>query len=147
MRNKLVLFFMLIDLVIFGFEIYKKENILKSGKIVYIELAPLDPRSIMQGDYMRLRYKVDPQKKSTMVMKLDERNIAQFYPDNKDQPLKPNEYRVYFYHDGIRPNSYLFQEGNAKLYEAAKYGIFKFDPNNNKLLIGLADKDLNVLKP
>jgi uncharacterized membrane-anchored protein len=35
-----------------------KERLLASGRIVYLELAPVDPRSIMQGDYMALNYRV-----------------------------------------------------------------------------------------
>ncbi len=35
-----------------------KEKHLKEGRILYRELAPVDPRSLMQGDYMDLNYQV-----------------------------------------------------------------------------------------
>jgi uncharacterized membrane-anchored protein len=38
--------------------IHQYENILASGKRVVLELAPVDPRSLMQGDYMALRFDV-----------------------------------------------------------------------------------------
>ena len=37
-----------------------KENTIAKGQKVYVPLAPVDPRSLMQGDYMRLRYTLPP---------------------------------------------------------------------------------------
>ncbi|MFX7329222.1 GDYXXLXY domain-containing protein, partial [Acinetobacter baumannii] len=34
----------------------QKEMLLKEGQLVLLPLAPVDPRSLMQGDYMALRY-------------------------------------------------------------------------------------------
>ncbi len=45
-------------LVYFGILVFDKETILKEGKLVLLELAPVDPRSLMQGDYMQLSYKI-----------------------------------------------------------------------------------------
>lgn len=39
-------------------EIYRNEQILARGQRVVLALAPVDPRSLMQGDYMDLRYDV-----------------------------------------------------------------------------------------
>ena len=36
--------------------VYQKEQHLSNGEVVLLELAPVDPRSLMQGDYMRLRF-------------------------------------------------------------------------------------------
>ena len=41
----------------FNWSVYKKEQILKDGRLVLLQLVPVDPRSLMQGDYMRLSYK------------------------------------------------------------------------------------------
>ncbi len=38
--------------------IYQREQLLTQGRIVLLELAPVDPRSLMQGDYMALRFRV-----------------------------------------------------------------------------------------
>lgn len=38
--------------------IYEREKILADGRRVVLELAPVDPRSLMQGDYMRLNFAV-----------------------------------------------------------------------------------------
>ena len=36
--------------------IVAKERIKTHGERIYLELAPVDPRSLMQGDYMALRF-------------------------------------------------------------------------------------------
>jgi uncharacterized membrane-anchored protein len=151
MRSKLIPIFASLCLCFFGFEIYKKEQILKDGQIVYLELAPRDPRSIMQGDYMRLDYKiarVAPSVANEVNIAVNDKGIGELTADGTP---KPNEFRITFHKENnrnvIRPDSFLFQEGHAKLYEPARYGIFKFDKNHNKLLMGLADKDLQQIKP
>ena len=35
------------------------ERIIAQGRVVLVELAPVDPRSLMQGDYMMLRFAID----------------------------------------------------------------------------------------
>ena len=42
----------------FNWSVYKKEQILKDGRLVLLQLVPVDPRSLMQGDYMRLNYHI-----------------------------------------------------------------------------------------
>jgi uncharacterized membrane-anchored protein len=41
----------------------------------------------------------------------------------------------------------MFQEGQAKLYERAKYGVFKFDDKGNHILVALANEQLQVIQP
>ncbi|MEL7161197.1 MAG: GDYXXLXY domain-containing protein, partial [Bacteroidota bacterium] len=41
-----------------GYYVVQKERILDSGELVLLELAPVDPRSLLQGDYMRLNYAI-----------------------------------------------------------------------------------------
>ncbi|MEY4484068.1 MAG: hypothetical protein RL693_1520, partial [Verrucomicrobiota bacterium] len=38
--------------------IFQKEQTLANGRQVFLKLAPVDPRSLMQGDYMSLRYEI-----------------------------------------------------------------------------------------
>ncbi|MBP6019655.1 MAG: GDYXXLXY domain-containing protein [Burkholderiaceae bacterium] len=49
---------LLLMLVVVNNGIYQREQILSSGSTVVLELAPVDPRSLMQGDYMALRFDV-----------------------------------------------------------------------------------------
>ena len=52
MFKKMALVFLVIILGLVNWSITGKEKHLAEGKIVYLDLAPVDPRSLMQGDYM-----------------------------------------------------------------------------------------------
>jgi uncharacterized membrane-anchored protein len=52
--------------------IVQRERILDEGRVVLLELAPVDPRSLMQGDYMALRFAVAEDIRNTL------------YPPSKD---------------------------------------------------------------
>lgn len=47
--------------------IARHERTLAEGRVVLLELAPVDPRSLMQGDYMRLRFAVSEQVMETLA--------------------------------------------------------------------------------
>jgi len=59
---------LLIVLAVAHAGIYEREQILAHGRRVVLELAPVDPRSLMQGDYMRLNFDV-ANKVQTMLMR------------------------------------------------------------------------------
>ena len=40
--------------------IWQKETLIAEGKPIFVELGPVDPRSLMQGDYMRLAFRLPP---------------------------------------------------------------------------------------
>ena len=55
--NKLgVVITCVIFLLLYNYSIYSKEKHLRTGEIVNLELEPVDPRSLMQGDFMDLDY-------------------------------------------------------------------------------------------
>ena len=58
MRVKVTLFLGLAVLAVLNYQIYRKESLIKSSEEIFLELAPVDPRSLMQGDYMALEYKI-----------------------------------------------------------------------------------------
>lgn len=41
-----------------GYTVWQKERLLRYGDVVKLELEPVDPRSMLQGDYIRLRYDI-----------------------------------------------------------------------------------------
>ncbi len=51
-------------LLLFVKAVWSKESTLKDGKLVLLELAPVDPRSLMQGDYMSLNYAITQEGRS-----------------------------------------------------------------------------------
>ncbi len=56
MRKWLILLCALLILAVVNFSIWQNEQLIKDGETVLLELAPVDPRSLMQGDYMALRF-------------------------------------------------------------------------------------------
>ena len=74
---KLKMVFSLITLIIVlaiaNYTIIKYEDVLNNGKPIIVKLAPVDPRSLMQGDYMALNYEILTQFQQ------------QFYGDGEEQ--------------------------------------------------------------
>jgi len=58
MRKTIAVLSGLMLLLVVNWSIFERERILKNGQLVILELAPIDPRSLMQGDYMALRFKI-----------------------------------------------------------------------------------------
>lgn len=48
----------LLQFALIGYQIWNSESILSQGQSVKLELAPIDPRSLLQGDYVRLNYTI-----------------------------------------------------------------------------------------
>src|SRR5690606_40874825 len=89
-------------LVYFNYSISGKEALLENGQLVLLELAPADPRSLMQGDYMALRYKISAginsdrlPRRGYCVVVLDSNQRAERirFQEGK-KPLKENEYLI-----------------------------------------------------
>lgn len=47
-----------LQLAILGGQVGKSESLLASGDLIKLELAPVDPKSLLQGDYLVLRYDI-----------------------------------------------------------------------------------------
>ena len=41
-----------------GYQVYSNETLLQNGDTVTLKLEPLDPRSLLQGDYVELNYSI-----------------------------------------------------------------------------------------
>ena len=139
--------------------IYQKEQTLREGKVVLLELAPVDPRSLMQGDYMVLRYKLSREVRADslpldghLVVALNDQGVATFRrPHTPNMSLAPDEHLLRYRRrgDNIRlgAESFFFQEGNAKYYSSAKYGELRVAESGDSVLSGLRGKELEKLRP
>ena len=160
MRRWIALLAGLAILAVVNYVVYQREQLLTTGRVVLLELAPVDPRSLMQGDYMALRFRVaraafaagGPQGASGdghLVLRLDPRGVAGFVRFDDGTPLAADDlrmrYRVRAGNPKFATNAYFFQEGTADRYAAARYGEFRVAPDGESILTGLRDKDLKAL--
>lgn len=148
-------------LLFFNYAVIKKEITLKKGKLILLKLAPVDPRSLMQGDYMNLRYAIGQsmwkysdslQFKGYCVVKTDLNNVASRVRFQSSKlPLNEGEillkYRKRKNDIALGAESYFFQEGNAKKFEKAKYGAVRVDNKGNSILVGLYDENIKFIEP
>lgn len=148
-------------LMVMNVAIWQKQQILDNGETVLLKLAPVDPRSLMQGDYMLLSYEIERQLPNVdelqhrginaAIIKANEQGVAEFVRLDDGRALASGEKRIKLYPTNfaprIKPAHFFFQEGQAKYYEKAEYGIFTFanDDPKSYLLSGLADKNLQKM--
>ena len=159
MRQVLVFIIALIVLALVNFEIYKKEQLLAEGTTILLELAPVDPRSLMQGDYMILGYRIarlpeltNVEKDGYLVIGRDANQVGKFNRIyDADTTLVEDEILLRFRkrRSGIRlgAESFFFQEGHAKYYNEARYGELRVAANGESILAGLRDAEFKHLGP
>jgi uncharacterized membrane-anchored protein len=140
--------------------IFQKETLIASGEPIFLELAPVDPRSLIQGDYMALQYAIardladreDLPVRGQLVLHLDGRNIATFARLYDGQsPLASNErlidYQKPYYDLWLAPTSFFFEEGQGEVYQEARYAELRLDSSGEAILVDLRGPDLELLEP
>lgn len=160
MRKAIALLAGLAILAFVNFGIWQREQLLTQGRIVLLQLAPVDPRSLMQGDYMRLNFEVAGQAfpferrkdldDGHVVVALDEHGVGRFRRLADARPLAPGEialrYRVRAGQPNFATNAFFFEEGQAKAFEDAAYGEFRVADDGEMILTGMRDVRLKPLK-
>lgn len=136
--------------------IISKESTLAEGRTMLLRLAPRDPRSLMQGDYMVLRYAManavpsaQLESKGCLVVSLGTNDVATFVRVHKGEALRDGEHLLSYRKRGelrLGAESFMFQEGDAAVYERARYGELKVDKEGASVLVGLRGEDLQPLK-
>lgn len=141
-------------------DVWRKESVIAEGQRILVPLVPVDPRSLMQGDYMQLRFAI-PQpilnvlnespaysmmKRAEAVARLDTRGEAELLrlasPDLKLEageillPLKQLKGQWVLVTD-----AYFFPEGEGARFEQARFGEFRALANGRALLVGLTDAE------
>ena len=160
MKKYILVLSSLFIFVILNYSIYQKEQIKTNGEIVFLELRPVDPRSLMQGDYMRLNYEIcdraimsanKENNSGYIVVTINQNKVGIFRRIYDGETLALGEklihYHMKYKRIHIMPDSFMFQEGHAQHYQRAKYGVFKFDNSGNYLLTGLADEKQHITQP
>ena len=160
MRSLIAVIAGLLILAAANYRIFEKETLLAHGRTVILELAPVDPRSLMQGDFMALDFKVanaiwlsanaaTDSAEGCAVLQLDDNGVGSFARADGHTPLSDNEVRIRWkiQHGTVQlaTNAFFFQEGHADLYDDAEYGEFRVDDDGDSILTGLRDKNLKPL--
>lgn len=141
----------------FNWSVYQKEQTLKDGQLVLLQLAPVDPRSLMH--YMRLNYKEassnlpDEQTdtRGYAILRTDSNQVGEIVRlQNTLEPVNDNElvirYKIINRRLFLGAESFFFEEGQDTLYQKAVYGGLKVDDKGQSLLVGLYDEDFHLIQ-
>lgn len=152
MRKAVVLGGLIVILAIVNWQIAGKERVLRDGAPLLLELAPVDPRSLIQGDYMRLDYAIAREiarreewpRDGQIVVAADVDGVARFVRRHEPgAPLDAREHLLRYRRRAgrirIGTDAWFFQEGQADRYAGARYGELRVDDAGESLLVGLRD--------
>jgi len=133
-------------LAMVNYSILAKEDIKAHGERIYLHLAPVDPRSLMQGDYMALRFEIAGQIRSqesgSAALIVAPNGVATLNPDQGAPGLRIR-YRVHNGRVWLGTNAYFFEEGERERYAGATYGEFRIDRESGEaVLVALTGDDL-----
>jgi uncharacterized membrane-anchored protein len=152
-------------LVLANWDIAQKRAVIANGQVLLLELRPADPRSLFQGDYMRLALAdaampgadgiVDMPYRGTVILALDENRVGRYARRDDGSALKEGELRVQYrrHQEWHTPRldygaqSFFFQEGDAESYERARYAILRVAEDGSTILTDLAGEDRVAIKP
>jgi len=144
---------------LFGSQIVTLEGIKTEGQTVLLDLRPADPRALMMGDFMALRYAEEVQEglpydlapSGQFILTLDENKVGRFSRVADGAALSDSEVRINYIKQGrgvtFGAPRYYFQNGTAETYEQADYGIFRIAPSGRAILVGLADENFKKIEP
>ncbi|WP_109059756.1 GDYXXLXY domain-containing protein [Aggregatibacter aphrophilus] len=163
----------LLILIPLNYKVQQFEDVLATGKPVVLKIAPVDPRSLMQGDYMALSYailndiranlnesedgvilakeKKHPSKVYALIHQ-DEQGVATLcrVEDSLPNDFKDCVANVYLPVNNFKwlpelpSQEYFFAEGKGQHYAQAEYAEYRFK-DGILLLARLLDKDLKAL--
>ena len=137
-----------------NWDVRGKEQVIATGQPVLVPLVPVDPRSLMQGDYMALNFALPQNVREGLAQTIAPTALVRASVDAKGiasiqalvaadatpgqgeviLPLKRLKGRWVLVTD-----AYFFPEGTGAVFEQAKFGDFRVLPDGRALLVGLAD--------
>lgn len=154
---------LLLALGLVQWDVQRKEAVIAGGQRVYVALAPVDPRSILQGDYMALNFRLPPQVRDQLagrararglrvLARLDAQGVASVErlaaPGEEAGPQQVLLPLRHLRHGWtLVTDAYHFPEGAEPRLRQARYGEFRVLPGGQALLVGLADAELRFIDP
>jgi uncharacterized membrane-anchored protein len=148
-------------LVVANAAVLDRERVVANGTPVLLELAPVDPRSLIQGDYMTLDYAITRQivdrqqdwpRTGAIVVTLNDHGVARFVRRHDGRMALARgehllEYRRKRGRIQIGTDAFHFQEGHGGLYARARYGELRVAPSGTSVLVGLRDSARVAVRP
>jgi uncharacterized membrane-anchored protein len=145
----------IVILAVASWQIAGKEEIVKKGTTILLQLAPVDPRSLMQGDYMALQYRMTSDvsraareaeiNDGVAVVQADENGIAEFVALYQGGELASSQVLLRFRKRGdsvrLASDAFFFEEGRFDVYRGAGFGELRVDDHGEAVLTGLRDID------
>lgn len=142
--------------------IWQKETLIRDGRRIYLPLGPVDPRSLMQGDYMTLNFvfsrtldeelaRHEGPRRPRVAARVDEHGVATLH-----RVLEPGESPGQDLVFELTPrggrwavvtDAWFFREGTGEHWAAARFGEFRVAPDGRALLVGLADAQRRAIVP
>ena len=144
-------------------QVHHYETILAQGRPVVLALAPVDPRSLMQGDYMALDYAVRREAEAGLQdaaarassgrgwlpLRADAQGVWQLagvpvFTDAAPAAEAGLVVLAFHWRDGridFGARSWFFPEGQGDRYARAQYGVLRVAEDGTALLAGLLDAD------
>ena len=153
-RRALIVFFGLLALAVVHYTVYSRERLLSDGDTVLLRLAPVDPRSMLQGDYMALDFELARSIRDALgeravgdgraVIGMEPSGTGRFRRLDDGTPLAADErllrYRLRAGRVRLATNAYFFAEGTEHLYLPARYGEFRVADDGDAILVHLRDE-------
>lgn len=157
-----ILFIILLQVAWIGYQVYSNETLLQNGETIKLELRPVDPRSLLQGDYVELNYTISQLEDSsinengpiTIVLRKDAQGIHQYagiykYDGEWNTPYAPKEGDVLLNGKVTKPwgnanqitygiEHFFIPEGTGLEIEGkVKYAVVKVSDKGNAILESL----------
>ena len=140
-------------LALVNLQIFGKEAVVRDGRTVLLRLAPVDPRSLIQGDYIALRYAIAGEvgeaatnagvSDGVAVVRIGANCEASFVAIYEGQQLASDEVLLRFRKRGetvrLASDAFFFEEGEWQSYENARFGVLRVGENGDAVLIDLRD--------
>lgn len=161
-RNILLIAGLLLALAVVNLAIGARERLLREGTPVLLALAPVDPRALLQGDYMALDWAIARDVEATFgaqrprhgdgyaVLALAADGTTTFLRSQaRPDPVAGGEVALRWRLRGGRvrivTNAWFFPEGQAGRYQSARHGELRLGADGEALLVAMRDGELNRL--
>ena len=168
--RKYLIFFIVVGFVGFFLQaVVQKEALRRNGTKLILALVPVDPRSLMQGDYMILRCDLGnvveealrrqtveagrpaPPRRGAVLVRPNAKGVAEFVAvDDKSPPPAGTQRLSYVFRNGeisFGADSFFFQEGHAPAYTKARFVLLRVAVDGTSLTEALLDEEMQPIRP